>query len=280
VAFPARRHILAAVPLAVFLFAALPLRAQDQTPPAQSPPAQSPPASNAPPVINTDRPAITDASTVVPSGSLLFENGFTETAGDSQRSFDFPETLVRFGLTSSTELRFTAPDYYQNFNTGAGFATGWGDLQLGVKQQLYASSDGFNVALIGELGFPTGAHLISSHGYDPSLLVPWSHPVSKNWTASGMFAVFWPTEGSRRNVTGQPSFELDRQLTSRWDAFVEYAGDFYQRGTPVHIFHVGSSFKLTNNQQLDFHVGFGLSAAAPDHFLGVGYSFQFQPLHR
>jgi hypothetical protein len=28
----------------------------------------------------------------------------------------------------------------------------------------------------------------------------------------------------------------------------------------------------TPNQQLDFHCGFGLSAAAPDHSVGFGYS--------
>jgi hypothetical protein len=30
------------------------------------------------------------------------------------------------------------------------------------------------------------------------------------------------------------------------------------------------------NQQLDFHAGVGLSRAAVDRFIGVGYSFRFQ----
>ena len=95
-----------------------------------------------------------------------------------------------------------------------------------------------------------------------------------------MFALLWPTAGSRRNLTGQPSFLVDRQITSRWDAFLEYAGDFPQRGGPQHILHVGTAFKVTSNQQLDFHVGFGLSSAAVNHFIGFGYSFQFQAIHR
>jgi hypothetical protein len=238
-------------------------------------------AASAQPTINTDRPAITDSSVVVPSGGLLFENGFTETRNLGQRSFDFPETLVRLGITSKTELRFGAPDYFQNFNTGAGFGSGWGDFSLGVKQQLVATSAGFDASLVVLLSFPTGANTLSSHGYDPQVLVPWSHPISKNWTAAGMFALLWPTEGTRRNLTGQPSFLLDRQITSRWDAFVEYAGDFPQRGGPQHILHAGTAYKITPSQQLDFHVGFGLSSAAVDHFIGIGYSFQFQTMrHR
>jgi len=230
------------------------------------------------PAITTDRPAITDASTVVPGGVLLFENGFTETSSQGQRSFDFPETLARFGLTSKTELRFNAPDYFQNFNTGRGFGSGWGDLGLGVKQQLIANSQ-VDAALVVSLSFPTGASLISSHGYDPSFLLPWSHPLSKNWTTAGMFSLLWPTEGSSRNLTGQASFYIDRQITSKWDAFVEYGGEFPQRGGPQHLLHTGTSYKITPNQQLDFHFGAGLSSAAVDHFVGFGYSFQFQVLH-
>ena len=237
---------------------------------------QNPPDNaNNQPVINTDRPAITDSSMVVPAGYLLFENGFAETGSQGQSGFDFPETLVRFGLTSTTELRFGVPDYFQNFNTGRGFGSGWGDTSLGVKQQLIATSGGSDASLVVALSFPSGANILSSHGYDPQFLLPWSHPISKNWTAAGMFSLLWPTEGTRRNLTGQTSFLVDRQITGRWDAFVEYGGEYPQRGGPQHIIHSGTSFKITPSQQLDFHFGFGLSSAAVDHFVGFGYSFQF-----
>jgi hypothetical protein len=245
------------------------LHAQDQ-----------PGADGAQSTIKTDRPAITDSSIVVPRGGLLLENGFTETGNQGQRSFDFPETLVRLGLTSKTEFRFTTPDYFQNCNAGTGFASEWGDFSLGLKQQLIATSTGFDASVIGSLSSPTGAKAISSHGYDPQVLLPWSHPVSKNWTAAGMLALLWPTQRAAPNLTGQPSFLRDRQITSRGDAFVEYAGAFPQRGSPQHLVHFGTSSKMTPNQQLDFHVGFGLSSAAVDHFIGFGYSFQFQGIHR
>jgi hypothetical protein len=232
------------------------------------------------PPIATDRPAVTASSTVVPRSDLLFENGFTETGNHGQRGYDFPETLVRFGLSSKTELRFTVPDYFQNIDAGRGFASGLGDLSLGVKQQLIATSAGMDASLIVMLSFPTGANATSSHGYDPQFLLPWSHPISKNWTIAGMFALLWPTQGATRNLTGQPSLLFDRQITSRWDAFIEYAGDFPQRGTPQHLLHLGTAFKITSNQQVDFHVGFGLSSATVDHLIGFGYSFQFRGVHR
>jgi hypothetical protein len=62
--------------------------------------------------------------------------------------------------------------------------------------------------------------------------------------------------------------------------FIVCGGEFPQRGGPQDIVHTGTSYKITPNQQLDFHVGFGLSSAAVSHFIGFGYSFQVQALHR
>jgi hypothetical protein len=207
---------------------------------------------------------------VVPNGALQVENGIQLTTAGGQR-FDGPESLVVFGLTDATELRFTVPDY--NF---ASFASGFGDLALGVKQQIEHIPSGFDASLILSLSFPTGAPAESSHGYDPSLQLPWSQKLSENWTAAGMLSLYWPTQSGVRNLTGESTFLFDRQLTGPWDAFVEYAGDFPERGGPRHLLHFGTSYKLGLNQQLDLHVGVGLSRAAVDHFIGVGYSLRFQ----
>jgi hypothetical protein len=250
--------------LFVILAAVSSLCAQDQTP--------------APNVIATDRPAVADSSVVVPLGSVQVENGFLETRGQGQSVFDAPESLVRIGIARRTEFRFTAPDYFENFTIGSS-ASGFGDLALGVKQQL-GPVRGFDVSVVAYLSFPTGAAGVSSGGYDPAIQVPWSRALSANWTAAGMFSVYWPTQGQTRNVTGEATLLFDRQLTKAWDAFIEYAGDFPEYGGPRHLLHFGTAYKLAPQQQIDFHIGFGLSAASVDHFVGVGYSFRFQAFHR
>ena len=221
---------------------------------------------------------MTSSATVVPCGSLQFENGFQETGNGGQRSFDLPETLVRFGITNKTELRFGAPNYFQNGDTPPGFTNRFGDLSLGFKQQLGTTPGGFDVSIIPSLSFPTGAESISSHGYDPTIQLPWSRSLSKNWTVVGMCAVMWPTEGTRRNLTGQSSVFFDRQITQSWDAYVEYSGAFPQHGGPQNVIDFGTAYKLTPHQQLDFHWLFGLSAATPDYSIGLGYSVRFQPI--
>jgi hypothetical protein len=221
--------------------------------------------------IATDRPAITNSSVVVPSGSVQVENGAEVSTASGERTIDGPESLVVFGLTNATELRFTVPDYI-HAATGSGF----GDLALGVKQQIGRTSSGFDLSLIVFMSFPTGANAVSSHGYDPGLQLPWSQQLSPNWTAAGMLSTYWLTQSGVRNLTGESTFLFDRQLTSPWDAFVEYAGDFPERGGPRHLLHFGTAYKLGQLQQLDLHVGVGLSRETVDHFIGIGYSFRFQ----
>jgi hypothetical protein len=216
---------------------------------------------------------------VVPPGSLQAENGFAETASQGQRTVDGPETLLRFGVASKTELRLTAPDYFGQVTTGSATGSGFGDVAIGAKQQLGPAS-GFDVSLVLTLSLPSGARDISSHGYDPSVQLPWSRALSPHWTVAGMLSMYWPTQQSRRNLTGEATFLIGREMTKRWNGFVEYAGDFSQQGGPRNLVHFGTTWKLTPRQQLDLHVGVGLSSAAVDHFIGFGYSLRLQMRRR
>ncbi len=202
------------------------------------------------------------------------------TSNEGQHSFDGPETSIRFGVASNTEVRLSAPDYYYDVPMGAGAVSGFGDIALGMKQQLGPTPGGFDLSVILFLSLPTGANALSSHGYDPGVQLPWSRKLSANWTAAGQLAVYWPTEVNARNVTGESTFLLDRQLTEPLDAFVEYAGDFPELGGPRHLLHFGASYKIAPRQQLDIHYGIGLSSAAVDRFIGIGYSFRFQVIRR
>ena len=235
--------------------------------------------SDAQSTIATDRPQFTSSSIVVPCGSLQFENGFLVTGNGGQQTTDFPETSVRFGILRKTELRLGVPNYFYNYDTGSGFTNGFGDVSAGFKQQLGPTPGNFNLSLIPMVSLPSGANLISSHGYDPTVQLPWSRGLSKNWTVAGMFSVSWPTQSGRRNRTGQASMYFDRQLTAPWDAYVEYSGSFPERGGPQNFINSGMAYKVSSHQQLDFHAVFGLSAATPDYQIGLGYSFRLQVIH-
>jgi len=99
------------------------------------------------PAIVTDRPDITESSIVVPKGSLQFENGLTWTSDHGQTTLDLSETLVRFGVSDRTELRIVVPNYLDGL-TGPTTASGFGDVAVGVKQQLGPLPAGFDLSVI------------------------------------------------------------------------------------------------------------------------------------
>jgi Putative MetA-pathway of phenol degradation len=232
--------------------------------------------------IVTDRPTVTNSSVVVPAGSLQVENGFLVTDREGEDIADGPETLVRFGLAKTIELRLYVPDYYYDITAGGGPGSGFGDLAIGMKQQLGPTRGGFDVSATVFLSFPTGAAGVTSGGYDPGLQVAWSRGLSSKWSLAGMLSLYGPTVNRSHDLTGEVTALVDRQLAPTWDAIIEYAGDFPERGGFRQLLHVATELRIgkLQHQQLDFHVGVGLTSAAPYHFVGIGYSFRFQALHR
>ena len=237
--------------------------------------------SNMPPAadseIVTDRPDITESGTVVPSGSLQFENGLTWTEDRGHTILDLSETLVRFGIDGRSELRVVVPNYSEGL-TGRASTSGFGDIALGMKQQLGPLPGDFDLSVIVALSVPTGADRISSHGYDPFTKFPWAKELKRGWSIGGMESLFWYTEDRRRNLTGESTFYIEKRITKPWDVFAEYGGDFQQRGGSKEVAHFGSAYKITPKSQIDFHFGFGLSQVTPDRFFAVGYSFRIDNL--
>jgi hypothetical protein len=223
-------------------------------------------------VINTDRPAVTESSVVVPAGGLQIETGLTATDVSGQSVVDAPEAYLRYGLSEKTELRLTLPDYVRDGSAAPTAPSGFGDAAVGFKEQL-GPVHGFDVAVIASVSLPTGAQAVTSHGYDPGLQLPWSRAFLGVWTLAGQFAGYWPTVAGARNFTREATILLDRQLSEPWDAFIEYAADVPQEGGSRQLLHVGTSYKLAAHHQIDFHAAAGLSAAAPRAFVGVGYSY-------
>jgi hypothetical protein len=60
--------------------------------------------------------------------------------------------------------------------------------------------------------------------------------------------------------------------------FVEYVGDFPVNGGASHLINSGSGYRITETQQINFHVAFGLNREAPTYVFGIGYSFRLDML--
>jgi hypothetical protein len=130
----------------------------------------------------------------------------------------------------------------------------------------------FGVAL------PTGSVRITGPGAQPYLQFPWSWELHSGWGLSGMFTEFFrPSDPTGKRIT-ETTFVIEKKVTERASLFVEYVGDYPQNGSPSQLLNSGGVYRLSPNQQLDFHVALGLNHNAPGYIVGIGYSVRFDEL--
>ena len=225
--------------------------------------------------IVTDRPDVTESSLVIPKGSVQFENGITWTKNHGDQVLDLSETLIRVGLLNRTEIRLVVPNYIANL-TRSSAPAGFSDIAIGMKQQLGPLPGHFDLSVIVAVSLPTGAARVSSHGFDPFVKFPWSRDLRNGRSIGGMQSLFWNTQGAKRNLTWEATFNLEKEITNRCSVFVEYAGDFPRLSGSQQIAHLGAAYRITRTQQLDSHVGFGLSPNSLGRFFAIGYSIRFE----
>lgn len=216
--------------------------------------------------IDTDRPDVTNSSLVVPQGSLQAENGVNWTGGHGG-TVDAPNTRMRFGLARCTEILVDLPDYAAPLAKSGG--GGVSSVAPAIKRQFESLPSGMSASAV------VGALLPSGTGYGPYIQLPWAQGLTESWKIDGMLTATWFL-GRDHALVEQATVSLARDIGPDADIFLEYIGDFRTREAFRPSLNFGGSYRVTKTQQLDIHVGFGLSA--PGTFFGIGYSLRFDDL--
>jgi outer membrane putative beta-barrel porin/alpha-amylase len=231
---------------------------------------------NAKDEIATDRPDVTNSSVVVPAGSLQIENGvnFSMRAGD--RFVDGTNTRLRAGIANCLEFLLDTPTYFANVHSSE--KSGFSDVAPALKWQISPIPGKVDLSAVFGVALPTGSTGIGGRGAQPYLQFPWSWELRSGWELSGMFTEFFrPSEPASKRIT-ETTFVIEKKVTERASLFVEYVGDYPQNGSPAQLLNSGGLYRLSPNQQLDFHVALGLNHNAPSYIVGVGYSVRFDEL--
>jgi hypothetical protein len=93
-----------------------------------------------------------------------------------------------------------------------------------------------------------------------------------------MFTVFFrPSDPVSREVY-QSTLVLERKIGEKAAVFVEWIGDFPSDAPAGHLLNSGAIYRLSNTEQIDFHIGAGLNAEVPRFVFGLGYSYRFDRL--
>jgi hypothetical protein len=226
--------------------------------------------------ISTDRPDVTNSSLVVPAGSLQIENGANFSARDGSRFVDGTNTRLRAGIANCLEFLVDVPTYFANVRRREG--SGFSDVAPALKWQISPIPGKVDLSAVFGVALPTGSDSISGRGAQPYLQFPWSWELRSGWGLSGMFTEFIrPSDPASKLIT-ETTFVVEKKVTERTSLFVEYVGDYPNNGSPSQLLNSGGLYRLSPNQQVDFHVALGLNHNAPSYIVGIGYSVRFDEL--
>jgi hypothetical protein len=228
--------------------------------------------------IATDRPDTTNSSVVVPVGSLQNENGFNVSRQNGADIFDGSNSRWRLGVAPCVEVLIDLPNYVGTFR-GAG-NSGFGNVAPALKWQISPVPGKIDLSMTIGAGLPTGARAVAGPGAQPYLQFPWSVELGRGWGISGMVTNFFVPADQVSKFNNQSTFVIERELGERSFMFVEYVGDFPVNGANSQLFNSGGGYRVTDTQQIDFHVGVGLNRTAPAYIFGVGYSFRLDGLFK
>ena len=83
-----------------------------------------------------------------------------------------------------------------------------------------------------------------------------------DWALNGMETGVLASSSDRKFIY-QSTLVIEKDITKRLFAFVEYVGNFPSDGGNNQFINSGAGYLIDDRQQIDFHVGFGLDRNAP-----------------
>ena len=240
-----------------------------------------------------DRPGFANGSATVAPGRVIIESGFAQTRDRARDggaiTDDFPEALLRFGVTPNLELQLGAP----NYNAMHGGPRGFGDAFVGAKIKVYQRGQTLASVAPG-LTVPFGRRDFRSSNVLPSLVLGVDGALGKRADFSANLILSETQQandasgggggtgsGGGSDSTGNqftvaPAASVSYDLTAKLGVFLDGYAIVPRRGPSESAIDGGFTYLLNNNVQLDLEYGHGLGGgASPRDFYGGGIAVQF-----
>lgn len=227
-------------------------------------------AQSEPPPLGADRPGQgTDAASVMSQGAVQVETGLFQewNTGDDYAYGDVPTVLLRYGITDRVEARLSSGLFADQSRSGAG----WSPLSIATKVALVEQARGWipQAALLVGLTLPsTGSEAVQPRFTEPSIVLLLNHSLNAWLGITTNLGAGWSSDSPA--ATYRYAMSFDFSLGERLGAFAEFYGNLPEATASSHLFNAGFTYLLAPNVQLDLAGGPGLTAEAPDFYVGGG----------
>ena len=243
-------------------------------------PEGGPPSLDEP--LASDRPDFTEASCTVGRGVNQLEMGYTyfnnRDGGKESQSHSYPELLLRAGMfTDWFELRvgWTYSSGYDAFDVLTRSTSGSEDLYTGVKLGLTPQQGIWpEMALVPQTTIPLGSDN-SDGAVLPGMnwLYGWDILEWLSMAGSTQVNMAVDDDSQDKFLEFAQSWTFGYTLTESWGAYTEWFAIVPSGAETIqteHYFNAGLTYRVTNDLQLDFRIGKGVSSNAMDYFAGTG----------
>jgi len=225
-----------------------------------------------------DRPGYTDTPTVLPTGTVQLEAGYTDDRSSTAAYRSIGETLLRIGLGGSLEARLFGNSYGIASAGGATQARGLEDSKIGAKLALIVVPDSVHgwtpsLAVLGATTLPTGAPGIGRGATQPEV------KLAASWTTPTPVSLF-VNAGINHTVTGADPSTQAWESVATWYAaaprlslYIEamHLRTFGSSAQPGDYADLGLTFLLARQLQVDVRAGRALPGSpSSDRYVGVG----------
>jgi hypothetical protein len=228
-----------------------------------------------------DRPGQTNPPSVIASGTVQLETGFsreTINAGGIQTiNYLYNTSLVRLGLMTNCELRMVVE--YAGTRTDSGSQSsalqGFNPVSIGTKIMICPEKGiipqtAMNVALT--------LPYVGRREFRPTFLAPsffllMQNTLSERLSLGYNLGLQW--DGNQPNATEVYSISPSLTVAEGLSIFAEFYGFSTEKSVSDYRADMGCAYLVTDNVQVDISGGVGLNVAAPDSFVAFGLAWRF-----
>jgi Putative MetA-pathway of phenol degradation len=222
------------------------------------------------------RPGNTESPIAVPSGHLQIETeiaSYARSDGADADALSLAQTSFRYGLAPSWEAEaIVAP--YNRFAAGGASQSGFGDVTLRLRKTLSGADAPYALGLIGYVTLPTAADGLGADHVEGGVIAAGafdlSDKVNLTWTG-GLGAV---SDGDEYDASVSGGAALGYAFSESAGGYIELFGE-HVSGETAATLDFGATYLLNGVTQIDAGADIGVSDAADDYRLFVGWARLF-----
>lgn len=226
------------------------------------------------------RPGNTESPIAVATGHWQLESELVSYAHDrsdgvSTDTWQAAATSFRYGLAPATDAEVILRPYAQTDSQG-NRNQGVGDVTLRARRTLLGADGGPSFALIAYLTLPSSHSGLGARSTEGGLIATGALALSDAWSATvtgGVAAVSADGGGHAADVYGGAN--LSYSLSERLGVYVEVFADKTEAAPTSVVAQTGVTWLLTPTTQLDAGLEPGLTHAADDIRVFMGWAQRF-----